>query len=183
MKKIIALFFQLLFCFPFLLFLSLAGIEYYSDWSKILFISCITILLVLGVGQKKFYQIELETDQLLVIPSVLFGTLTTYSLQYFIGLNPILAAALVGLIVSFTAKKSAFILATPIYCGAFVGMTNPSIQLPFYLVGTIGFIAGCLYYLGKNFYGGIGGKLGTIAFTSVIVSILIIKYVLNDLSI
>lgn len=183
MKRLLSLFFQLLFCFPFILFLSLSGIENYQHLNRILFILCIGILLILGIGQSKFYNIEFEADRLIVIPSVLAGTIITYSIQYYLGINAILSASIVGLIASFTEKKSKYILATPIYCGAFVGMTNPSINIPFFAISSIGLIAGCLFYLGKNFYGGIGGKLGTIAFSSVIASILIIKYLINDVSI
>ena len=183
MKRFLSLFFQLLFCFPFILFLSLSGIENYQHLNRILFIFCIGILLVLGIGQSKFYKIDFETDKLIVIPSVLIGTIITYSIQYYIGINAILSASLVGLTASFLEKKSKYIIATPIYCGAFVGMTNSSINIPLLAIASIGLIAGSLFYLSKNFYGGIGGKLGTIAFSSVIASILIIKYLINDVSI
>jgi hypothetical protein len=183
MKKIVGFLFQIVFTFPFILFLLLAGLENYQQLNKLLFLVCIAILLILGIGQQQFYKVNFEADRLIVIPSVLIGTIITYSLQYYIGLNAILSAAIIGITASFLESKSKYILATPIYCGAFVGMTNPNLQLPFIVIISIGFVAGCIYFLGKNFYGGIGGKLGTIAFTSVIASLLIVKYLMNHVSI
>ncbi len=183
MKKLIGFLFQILFIFPFILFLLLAGLEHFQQFNKLLFIICIAVLLLIGIGQQKFYNVKLETDKLIVIPSVLIGALLTYSLQYYVELNAILSAAIIGITASFLESKSKHILATPIYCGAFVGMTNPNLQIPIYVIATIGFIAGCIYFLSKNFYGGIGGKLGTIAFSSVIASLLIVKYLINHVSI
>lgn len=183
MKKFLALLFHFLFCFPFFLFLYFAGIENYENVRKISFIICIAILLIIGIGQPKFYKNSFETDKLIVIPQVLGGTILTYTLQYYFNFNPILSAGIVGLLAVSLENKNKLIISLPIYCGAFVGMTNPENHYPFYLIFMIGLFAGILFYLSKNFYGGIGGKLGTIAFSSVIAGVLIIKYYLNDFSI
>lgn len=177
MKKFLAIIFHSLFCFPFLLFLYLAGIENYTSIRKILFIICVAILLIIGIGQPKFYKTTFETDKLITIPLVLLGTISTYSLQIFANFNPILSAAIVGLIAIFSEKRMKILIALPVYCGAFVGMTNPDNHYSFYLIFLIGLFAGVLFYLSKNFYAGVGGKLGTIAFASVIAGVLILKYV------
>ena len=183
MKRILALLFHILFCFPFLLFLYFAGIENFDAIKKFIFIVCIALLLIIGIGQPKFYKISFQTDKLNVILFVLIGTLSTYSLQYFIGINPILSAGFVGFSFALLENKIQYIKSLPIYCGVFVGMTNPENHYPFFLIVLIGLFTGILFYLSKNFYGGIGGKLGTIAFSSVIAGVLIIKYYLNDFSI
>lgn len=181
MKKFLTILFHLFFCFPFLLFLYLAGIENYNSINKLLFIIAITFLLIIGIGQPKFYKTTFETDQLITIPLVLIGTIATYLLQIYFGLNPILAAGIIGLIAVFSEKRSKYITALPVYCGAFVGMTNPENQYSFYLISMIGLIAGILFYLSKNFYKGVGGKLGTIALASVIAGVLLYKYFSYDL--
>lgn len=183
MKKIyLAILFHILFCFPFLLFLLLAGVENQQSLQKIVFIICISVLLIIGIGQPKFYKTTFETDKLITIPLVLVGTIFTYSLQFYLNFNPILSAAIVGLSAIFLEKRAKNIYALPVYCGAFVGMTNPENQYTFYMIFIVGLFAGVLFYLSKNFYSGVGGKLGTIAFASVIAGILIFKYIINGIS-
>ena len=176
MKKILTILFHLIFCLPFLLFLGLAAYENQQFIGKEIFIITIAILIVLGIGQPKFYQSNFEVDQLYTIPTVLLGTIVTYSLQYFLDLNPILSASIVGLCGAFADKKLSKVISVPLYCGAFVGMTNPENHFTFPLIFTFGLIAGIVYYLSKNFYTGVGGKLGTIAFVAVISVVIIYKY-------
>lgn len=180
MKKIISVIYQLLFVFPFVLFLLFTGNEHQSTIPKILFITCITLLLFFGITQPKFYKIELEKDELITIPLVLIGTLATYSFQNYLQFNPILSAGIVGLSATLFDRKKNFSI--PIYCGAFVGMTNPNHHFPFWLMSINGTIAGLLFYFGKSFYGGIGGKLGTIAFGSVLVGLFLYKWYSNGFS-
>jgi len=149
--------------------------ENYNSIRKITFIICVSVLLFIGIGQPKFYKTKFSFDKLITIPLVIIGSLSTYSLQYFVHLNPILAAGIVGLIAVFLDKRIKEVNALPIYCGAFVGMSNPDNHYSFILIFLIGLFAGILFCLSKNFYNGIGGKLGTIAFASVIAGVLISK--------
>lgn len=181
MKKFLAFIFHLFFCFPFIIFLYFAGAENYYSIQKLLFVLIVGILLLIGIGQPKFLKTDFETDKLISIPLVLVGTITTYFLQIYADFNSILAAGIVGLIAVFLEKRSEKISSLPIYCGAFVGMTNPDNNYSIYLILMIGLIAGILFYLSKNFYSGVGGKLGTIALSSVIVGVLLYKYFSYDL--
>lgn len=180
MKKIIPLLFHFLFCFPFFLFLYFAGIENFENWRKLAFIVTIAILLFVGIGQPQFYKKNFETDQLQVIPFVLIGTLITYFIQDKLHFNPMLCAGMVGLAATYIEKKLKGFTALPIYCGVFVGMTSVDHHIPYPIMATIGLAAGVVYYWSKNFYSGIGGKLGTIAFTSVLASVIILKYLIHD---
>lgn len=180
MKKIVPLVFHFLFCFPFILFLYFAGIENYENWRKLAFILTISMLLFIGIGQPKFYKNNFETDQLQVIPFVLIGTLLTYFIQDQLHFNPLLSAGIVGVSAALIEKKIKSVIALPIYCGVFVGMTNVDHHIPYPIMATIGLVAGVVYYWSKNFYSGIGGKLGTIAFTSVLASVIILKYLVHD---
>lgn len=177
MKKILSIFFQILFITPFILFLFLTGNEHHHEVLKMVYIAIITILLFFGISQPKFYKIDLEKDEIITIPLVLLGTLCTYSLQKYLHINPILSAGIVGFLATFFDYKKN--ISIPIYCGAFVGMTNPNHQFPFWLMTVNGTIAGVLFCFGKSFYGGIGGKLGTIAFGSVLVGLLLFKLYSN----
>ncbi len=131
--------------------------------------------MVIGIFQPKFYQQNTETDHWTVIPITALGSILTYGLQEKLGLNPLFAAGIIGVIGSLIEKNSKFNFALPLYCGVFVGMTNPSLQLPYFYIGLTGLFAGILYYFSKNFYVGIGGKLGTIAFVTVFTLVFIYK--------
>ena len=173
MKKISSIFYQILFITPFILFLLISGNEHQNEYLKLLYIAIISILLFFGISQPKFYKIVLEKDELITIPLVLIGTLCTYSLQTYLYINPILSAGIVGFSSTFFERKKN--ISIPIYCGAFVGMTNPNHHFPFWLMTLNGTIAGILFCFGKSYYGGIGGKLGTIAFASVLVGLFLFK--------
>jgi len=179
MNKIYRILFQSLFCFPFILFLILAGSENFNQLNKILYIISISILLFLGVTKSKFHQLNFEKENFSVVPLVTLGTIFTYSLQYFLNFNAILSAGIIGLFGIIIQKTVSKNITVPIYCGAFVGMTNPNIQIPFITILSMGIIAGILFYFSKSFFIGIGGKLGTIAFASVIICIIFIKYIIN----
>jgi len=180
MKKIIAVFYQILFITPFLLFLLLTGNAHQHEVLKLIYIAIITLLLFFGISQPKFYKIVLEKDEMITIPLVLVGTLCTYSLQKYLHINPILSAGIVGFLATFFDRQKN--ISIPVYCGAFVGMTNPNHHFPFWLMTVNGTIAGVLFCFGKSFYGGIGGKLGTIAFGSVLVGLLLFKLYANGFS-
>jgi len=180
MKKLVSVIYQLLFIFPFVLFLIFSGNEHQNALPKLLFILVITLLLFYGIAQPKFYKIDLQKEELISIPLVLVGTLSAYSLQTYIHINPILSAGITGLMGSLMDRNRNYSI--PIYCGAFVGMTNPNHHFPFWLMTINGSIAGILFCFGKSFYGGIGGKLGTIAFGSVLVGLFLFKWYSNAFS-
>ena len=56
------------------------------------------------------------------------------------------------------------------YCGAFIGMTSLSIAYSFYFVLAASFFAGVLLLVSKSLFNGLGGKLGTVAFTAVTIT-------------
>lgn len=177
MKKIYTYIYQFLFILPFILLLIISGNDQMEVFPKILFISIIGVLLMVSITQRQFYAIAWEKDELKTIPFVVIGTICTYCLQYYFSINPILSAGIVGFTSTLFPPLNKY--AIPIYCGAFVGMTNPSLSLPLWLMSFNGLMAGILFYFGKNFYGGIGGKLGTIAFAAVLFGVLMYKAFLN----
>lgn len=84
------------------------------------------------------------------------------------------AAALVGIAAWFTGKtalsRARHLQPAVIYCGAFAGMSSPLV-LPGLLPGLLwialaGALAGLFYSLTHQVWGGIGGKLGTLAFAA-----------------
>ncbi len=85
-------------------------------------------------------------------------------------LGPVVAASLIGLIAYLIVPK----YAVPAYCGAFVGMTSNALLFSHPEVAIASAIAGIIYVLSSYVFGGFGGKLGTIAFVSTIITSLIL---------
>ncbi|MFO7882031.1 MAG: hypothetical protein R6U52_05795 [Kosmotogaceae bacterium] len=108
--------------------------------------------------------------------AVALGTLSTYFISVYFDLGAIIAAALVGIIAAMTITD----YAVEIYCGAFVGMVSPEVLDDFTHIIIAGFVAGIIFYLSRGSFKGYGGKLGTIAFSSWIIMILISKCELVD---
>ncbi len=98
--------------------------------------------------------------------AVLIGALAAYSISHDMGLGPVVASSLVG-ILAFVVFPDYSVAA---YCGSFVGMTSNTLLFNWFEVGLAGSLAGVIFVLTKDIFTGVGGKLGTIALigTSVI---------------
>ncbi|MFZ0491079.1 MAG: hypothetical protein WBV11_13930 [Salegentibacter sp.] len=112
---------------------------------------------------------------------VVLGALVSYLINLQMG--PVIAAAATGTAASFIPSlfrknKTGIIAEFPaaVYCGAFVGMTAPSVAGNLSFIIFSGFIAGSLLLIAKNIFNGFGGKLGTIAFGGVALSSAIIYW-------
>lgn len=110
---------------------------------------------------------------------VIAGALLTSYLHLFTPLNSVLAAALIGTIASFLPnlnKKSKILQNIPnaMYCGCFVGMSQKHVAIDYSFIIIAGMIAGIFYMFSKNLFHGVGGKLGTLAFGSVVISSLLL---------
>jgi hypothetical protein len=79
----------------------------------------------------------------------------------------VISAGIIGTLASFLPsinKESLFKTATScFYCGVFVGMSSVAIIPSIVLVIAAGILAACFYVI-KNLFVGMGGKLGSIAF-------------------
>ncbi|ADD04972.1 uncharacterized protein Nmag_1393 [Natrialba magadii ATCC 43099] len=91
--------------------------------------------------------------------AVTAGAVVTYGASVFADLGPVLASALVGLLAGLALPR----VAVPVYCGSFVGMASPSVFPGLEYVAVAGAIAGLAYVATTATFGGVGGKLGTIA--------------------
>lgn len=114
-----------------------------------------------------------------VIIACVIGAISTYFLSFNLNLGPVLGASIVGLTAYYAChySKTTADLPPPVYSGAFVGMVSPLILSNIFFVGIAGFIAGILFYLSHDIYTGLGGKLGTIAFSGVVITVIIVKLI------
>lgn len=109
---------------------------------------------VFGVGTP-----SLTADDTLDALAVVAAAALTYVVNVDIGLGPVVASALVGLLAGLLTPR----VDAAAYCGSFVGMASaevfPAVEYLFFAgaVSAIAFVAA------KGTFAGVGGKLGTLA--------------------
>ena len=110
---------------------------------------------------------------LLIIASAL-GALATFLLHKY-GISVVVASCIIGLL---GAGLNYFIksphLALVIFAGSFVGMTSTAVG-SISLVLLAGALAGLIYKYSLHIFAGFGGRLGTIAFISTVISYFFLK--------
>ena len=111
----------------------------------------------------------LEVDRAFAVDalSVATGAILTYVLSVEAGLGPVLASALVGLLVGVSVPR----IGAPVYCGSFVGMASPAVFSGLEYVALAGVIAGLTFVATDGVFDGFGGKLGTTALFGCLVAV------------
>ena len=102
--------------------------------------------------------------------AVVVGGGLTCLLSLNLGLGPVVAASLVGIIAHLEVPK----YGVPVYTGAFVGMTSNALLFNRYEVIIASVVAGIVFILARKLFPGVGGKLGTTALIGVTVTGLIL---------
>lgn len=94
------------------------------------------------------------------------GAWATYWISEHLNLGPVAGSALVGLMGALVSPA----YAVSIYCGSFVGMSSAALlaSLPELLLA--GSICGLVFVLAEDTLNGLGGKLGTIAFSGTLLT-------------
>lgn len=149
----------------------------------------VPVFLIIGAGLTATYlKIRLHHKEYLyedigVAVWVPVGAMTTYFLSTKMSLGPVIAGGITGTVGSYLPslyKGPVYLKKIPfaIYCGAFVGMSSPEVAPAFGFVLEAGIIAGVLLVLSKSLFLGVGGKLGVLAFGSVVTAAVLL-YVLK----
>ncbi|NLM39837.1 MAG: hypothetical protein GX205_07245 [Firmicutes bacterium] len=99
------------------------------------------------------------------------GALATYILGNYTFLGSAAASGLVGLAAAQLLCK--YDLDLPAYAGVFVGMSSVVVVPSLVMVGIAGFMTGLLYRLVDGVFDGVGGRLGTMAAVSVLITLLL----------
>ncbi len=162
-----------------ILFLLAIFRENTSSYLILAFISSLSILTLYAYRKVKLHHHEIEFESISMILWVMAGTFTTYLLNHKLALGPIIAVSLTGLLASFIPninKDSIYLKQLPpaIYCGAFVGMSGSRVANDFYFVLTAAFFTGVLLVVSKSLLRGVGGRLGTLAFSGVVMTYILI---------
>lgn len=107
-----------------------------------------------------------------VLPTALLtagGALFTFVLANYLTLGPLVASALVGLGSTAFLKEDHQLT---VYLGAFIGMSSVARFPSLGLLIVAGFLGGVLWEMINQAWNGVGGRLGTIAATAVLVVLL-----------
>lgn len=139
-------------------------------------------MITLGIVYWKIplHQDEWDWDNKWVFISIPSAALITYFLHHDLGLGPVFAAGIVGTLGTYLYRinpKSIYLkqIGTPIYCGAFVGMSSMEVSYSYIIIFIAAFFSSILYFGTKSLFVGVGGKLGTVAFIGVVISMLLLK--------
>ncbi len=115
-------------------------------------------------------RIRVEFDRWRVAVWVFFGSFATFGLRQ-LGMDTVIATASVGLfgaVLQVSFKSTAYFrqIPAPIYCGAFIAMTNLTNAAGFILLAST--FTCLLFFVSKSILHGVGGRLGTMAFIGVV---------------
>lgn len=104
------------------------------------------------------------------------GVFTCFTLHHSFSVPVVVSAALTGLLGSFLPHSSRFQdhPHAAVYTGAFAGMCSGEVIQSNAELALVCIVGAFIYSLARNYFVGIGGKLGAIAFVSV-VSVLLVK--------
>lgn len=136
-----------------------------DPWSKIVLGTGAVFLLIglLHAFSSKTSDPEPMTFRPLGIESLflIIGMTLTYAMTFLIGVDVVLASALIGVLAYAFMKEHA----TAAYCGSFAGMTASALIEPVMMVGVAAILL-IVYELTRDTLKGFGGKLGTLALVS-----------------
>ncbi|WP_113661311.1 hypothetical protein [Pedobacter nanyangensis] len=158
-----------------LLFLSAIFMEKLQNVYTPFAIIVLSLLLLISYIKVPIHHRTNLHEHVLIVLWIPAGALACYALNNVYHLGPVIAAGIVGTSASFIPllnKKSTYLKQLPatFYCGAFIGMTNIAIASSVYFVLAASFFAGVLLLVSKSLFNGLGGKLGTVAFTAVTIT-------------
>lgn len=146
----------------------------------------VAICLLLIVVYKKFplHHNEFSFDKKTLVLWIPIAAIITYFLNNHFELGGVFSAGIVGTAGSFLTKlkpRSEYLkqMAGPIYCGAFIGMTSLNFEYVYFMIITAGVFTALLFFATKSLFVGVGGKLGTLAFIGVLLSMLLFKLIFN----
>ncbi|SDR71019.1 hypothetical protein [Gramella sp. MAR_2010_147] len=160
-------------------FLIAAIIEKRDNYTALLFLVLIALLLGLFYSQKfRIERSQLNKIDLVLVIFTAIGAIITYWLNIQLDLGVVLSAGITGLISSFLPfinRRSNLLRELPVamYCGAFAGMTAPFVADGYAFIILAGIFTGIILVLSKETLHGFGGKLGSIAFGGVSIVTLI----------
>lgn len=162
-------------------FLLLIAILFYSylsvffvprAWLQDIFYGLFFVFLLLGLvyewHSERIKKVEFNHWQWVEALMASVGVLVTFALVYLTGISAVIASATTGMLGFLLLKK----YEVAIYCGSFAGMVSTTL-FSGAEVAVLAIICGLVYLLTKPLFSGYGGKLGTVAFLSSLLTLTI----------
>lgn len=142
----------------------------------------ICLLLIIVYRSFPLHHSEFSFDKKTLVLWIPVAAIITYYLNNHFGLGGVFSAGIVGTIGSYLTNikpRSEYLkqMAGPIYCGAFIGMTSLNFQYVYLMIIIAGVFTALLFFATKSLFVGVGGKLGTLAFIGVLLSMLLFKLI------
>ena len=141
-------------------------------WAMFLLLA-IGLLLAFSHRRKTLHQAGTDRESITAALAVPLGTMACFMLQTQFSCGPVLAASTVGLAGSFIPglfpdRHLWKAIPSAVYCGAFVGMSSNNVLDSWSMFLAAGCLAGLAFWVSRNLFQGVGGKLGTLAFAAVV---------------
>lgn len=112
------------------------------------------------------------TEQYFIVGLSITAAIITFLLNIRVKLGPVIASALVGLIggvlLPLLTQEFAHVYAVIIIGASFIGMSSTARFKTVFPIAFAGVLYGLIFIYNAPYFGGAGGKLGTIALTSVL---------------
>ncbi|SFT49737.1 hypothetical protein SAMN05216474_0893 [Lishizhenia tianjinensis] len=142
------------------------------NWDILVLVGMIltTLLLVWAYLNYHIQDIGLKLKPTLIAMfSLIAGSVLTFSLQVELNLSAVLASSGVGVLAYgiYKLSKDTNNLHIAAYCGSFIGMTNIAKASDYFTLILASVLGACIYVFARNVFNGVGGKLGSIAFISI----------------
>lgn len=110
--------------------------------------------------------------------ALVIGSLLTFYLNNELGWGGVIASATVGLVGGLlpylnSSSQQLKSVALAVYCGTFVGMASTSLFDELHYIFIASAISGLFYIYTRGLFIGFGGKLGSVAFSGVLATVLL----------
>lgn len=139
-------------------------------------------LVILGLLLFSYSQLFKEkfntTGNLIEFSTLVIGSLLTFYLNNYMNWGAVIASAAVGLaggLLPYLNPKSETLksVAIAVYCGSFVGMASTSLFDEVHYIFIASAISALFYVYTRGLFIGYGGKLGSVAFSGVLATVLL----------
>lgn len=157
------------------IFLLIILIEFKAPFYILIFIAALLFIVLFSYLKSPLHIEGFDYDSWKLVIWVPAGALIAFALNTEMGLGPVLGGSVTGFAASFIPainKRCAYLSRLPevLYCGAFVGMSSPDVANGFTFVAIASLITAFFLMFSRNILHGVGGKLGTLAFTGVVIA-------------
>ncbi|MCF7924615.1 MAG: hypothetical protein K9L64_05915 [Candidatus Izimaplasma sp.] len=138
------------------------------------FLASVTTAFILN---KSFFTLDISSDFYLLFIISILGVISTYLVQHNLKQTAVMASATTSIVfagVLFVLDINV-IYSAIFFTASFIGMTNKIVIPNTYVAFISAIVLAVVFYLFEPYFNGAGGKMGMMAFTSVVITTSILK--------